>query len=104
MKIPPLTFLVAALLGSAGCSSSPTTVAVATKIESDTSTVMGTSLTAVRVTVTTPIPMTTQPLLVGPRQGTGPMFSDERGTEIFCPVFHYPNGKQSAYIISYPDW
>jgi hypothetical protein len=101
MNIPRFAFLAAVFIAAAGCSSSPTTVAVTTRIESDTNVVKGMSLTSVWITVSTPTPMTTVPLLRGPRPGTGPMFSDEQGRE-FVPRFDYGKGPGASYIISMP--
>jgi hypothetical protein len=101
MKIPHFALTAAMVLSFAGCSSSPTTVAVTTRIESDAKVVNGMSLTSVWITVSTPTPMTTVPLLRGPRPGTGPVFSDEQGRE-FVPQFDYGKGPGASYIISMP--
>jgi hypothetical protein len=95
------------LLSFMGCSSSPKsvpvqTVAVKTAVEPDT--LEGTSVSAVRITVSMPTPMNVEPRLTGPLPGTGPMFSDQRGVHFPCPLFRYANGTQLAYHIFSPGW
>ena len=98
-----LTWVLAPRLFTALSSSRPPkSIAVTTSIESDTFTAKGMTLTSVCITATSPTPMTTAPSLLGPRPGTGPMFSDETGREFACPPFDYGKGPGAAYIISTP--
>jgi hypothetical protein len=100
MKIPHLALTTAVLLSFAGCSAPPKTVAVKTAVVPDT--IDGTSVSAVRLTVSTDTPMSVEPRLTGPLPGTGPMFSDELGVRFSCPLFRYANGTQLAYHILSP--
>ena len=83
-------------------STSAQTVAVKTAVQPVT--LEGTSVSAVRITVSTRTPMTVEPRLTGPLPGTGPTFSDEHGVHFPCPLFRYANGTQLAYHIFSPAW